>query len=391
MAASQYRKHAYYMLSYFSRPAGTAGWSAQRGWRVGILSRLFGQATSRVTARPSGIAFSVRRDQSILEAALAQGIAFPHSCTVGTCGSCKCRLERGRIREITNFGYVLTAEELRGNVILACQAAALEDLELEVPGLEDKRLQPAADFTGTLLAADDLTHDIKRVTLALDRPLEFDAGQYAQLSVPSVYGARAYSFAMPPATDGNRAVSFFIRRVPGGVFTEALFAGELAHERFKVHGPAGNFWLRDSRAPIIAIAGGSGLAPLVSLLAAAAARHVGRPCTVLFGARSQADLYAQDALANIAAAWNGAFSFVPVLSDEPAASDWRGARGLVTEHLASAAHSCLATDAAAYLCGPPGMIDAAIPLLVQHGLAAEHIHYDKFLDGSHGLSRQEHA
>lgn len=358
---------------------------------MGIFSRLFGQATSQVTARPSGIAFTVRRDQSILEAALAQGIAFPHSCTVGTCGSCKCRLASGRIREITNFGYVLTAEELRGNIILACQAAALEDLELDVPGLEDKRLHPAADFTGTLVSASDLTHDIKRVTLALDRPLSFDAGQYAQLSVPSVYGARAYSFAMPPAADGNREVSFFIRRVPGGLFTEALFTGELADARFKVHGPAGNFWLRDSRAPLIAIAGGSGLAPLVSLLAAAAARQVGRACTVLFGARSQADLYAQAELARITTAWNGAFSFVPVLSDEPDESDWRGARGLVTDHIASAARSCLAPDAAAYLCGPPGMIDAAIPLLLAQGLAAEHIHCDKFLDGSHGLSRQEHA
>ncbi len=356
---------------------------------MGLISSIFGQRTSTVTAQPSGLRFDVNRDQSILEAALAQGIAFPHSCTVGTCGSCKCRLVSGKIREITNFGYVLSAEELQGDVILACQAAAKTDLELDVPGLADKRLHPSADFTARLSASEDLTHDIKRVTLTLDRPVQFDAGQYLHLAVEEVYGARAYSLACAPQADGNREVEFFIRRVPGGVFTELLFSGGLSDQTIKVHGPSGNFWLRDSRAPMICIAGGSGLAPLVSLLSDAAARHVGRPCVVLFGARTQADLYARDELRAIGEAWNGAFTFVPVLSDEAEDSDWQGARGLVTEHIATSAADIAGDDAHAYLCGPPPMIDAAMPELAKLGLAAEHIHFDKFLDGSHGLHREE--
>ena len=356
---------------------------------MGMLSALFGQSISKVTAQPSGISFEVRRNQSILEAALAQGIAFPHSCTVGTCGSCKCRLMSGKIREITNFGYVLSAEELRGNVILACQAGAKTDVVLDVPGMDSKRLQPAGDFTARLLATEDLTHDIKRVTITLDRPLRFDAGQYVQLSVDAVFGARAYSLAMAPAADGNQTLEFFIRRVPDGEFTELLFAGHLAELPLKVHGPAGNFWLRDSRAPMICIAGGSGLAPLIALLQDAAARQVGRNCVLLFGARSTADLYALDAIAAIAAHWNGAFKFVPVLSDAAADANWAGARGLVTEHIAAAAQDLIAGDTQAYLCGPPPMIDAALPVLAGLGIATEHIHFDKFLDGSHGLSRQE--
>ncbi len=356
---------------------------------MGLLSKLFGARVSQVTAQPSGITFEVSSSQSILEAALAQGIAFPHSCTVGTCGSCKCRLVSGKIREITNFGYVLSAEELQGNVILACQAAARSDVELDVPGLESKRLHPAGDFTARVTASEDLTHDIRRVTLSLDRPIAFDAGQYAHLAVDEVFGARAYSFAMPPAPGGCSEVAFFIRHVPGGAFTDLLFSGGLEGRTLKVHGPAGNFWLRESRAPMVCLAGGSGLAPLVSMLEDAVARDVGRPCVVLFGARTQADLYALDTLAEIGDRWNGAFSFVPVLSEEPADSDWSGARGLVTEHIVSSAASLASDETEAYLCGPPPMIDAALPELAALGVSTANLHFDKFLDGSHGLGRQE--
>ncbi len=350
---------------------------------------LFGKRTRTVTVHPSGIAFEVGRSQSILEAALAQGIAFPHSCTVGTCGSCKCHLTSGKIREITNFGYILSAEELQSNVILACQAAARTDVELDVPALEDKKLHPAEDFTGQITSTEDLTHDIRRVTIALDRPIQFDAGQYAQISIDEIFGARSYSFAVPPGDSGLTTLSFFIRHVPGGMFTDLLFNDELTDKTLRVHGPSGNFWLRDCRAPMICIAGGSGLAPLVSILEDAAARNIGRPCAVLFGARTQADLYEQQALQALAAKWNGAFSYTPVLSDELEDSDWRGARGFVTEYISKAAEGLGAEDTEAYLCGPPPMIDAAMPELVAIGIAETNMHFDKFLDGSHGLGRQE--
>ena len=355
---------------------------------MGFLKSLFGGGTHTVTAQPSGRQFTVDGGQSILEAALAQGIAFPHSCTVGTCGSCKCRLLSGRIREIANFAYVLDAAELRDGVILACQAAARTDVTLEVSGLSNKQLHAAADYLGTLVDCVDLTHDIKRVTMSLDRPLSFDAGQYAHLSVQEVWGARAYSFACAPQAGGNTTVSFFIRHVPGGMFTDLLFSGGLVGKSIRVHGPSGNFWLRESRAPLIGIAGGSGLAPLLSMLSDAAARQIGRPCVLLFGARTQADLYVRDELAALAQRWNGAFSFVPVLSDEVADSGWSGVRGLVTAHIAACAGEFASSDAEAYLCGPPPMIDAALPVLRELGFAAANLHFDKFLDGSHGLHRQ---
>ena len=354
---------------------------------MGFLKKLFGGRTHTVTAQPSGRQFTVNSGQSILESALAQGIAFPHSCTVGTCGSCKCRLVSGKIREISNFAYVLEASELQSGIILACQAEAKTDVTLDVPDLSDKQLHPSGDFTGSLIGTHDLTHDIKQVTIALDRPLKFDAGQYVHLAVPEVWGARAYSCAVAPAPNGNSELTFFIRHVPGGAFTDPLFDGKLDGKPLKVHGPSGNFWLRESRAPMICIAGGSGLAPLVSILHAAAARNVGRPCVLLFGARTQTDLYAQAEIAAIARTWNGAFTFVPVLSQEPVESDWRGDRGLVTERIEAHANALAGPDAEGYLCGPPVMIDAAMPVLAALGLRTANIHFDKCLDGSHGLHR----
>jgi len=355
---------------------------------MGFLKSIFGGSSHVVTAEPSGLRFEVKSSQSVLEAALAQGIAFPHSCTVGTCGACKCRLKSGKIREISNFGYVLNAEELRGGVILACQAAARTDLVLDVPGLADKRLVPPRDFVGRITGTRALTHDILEVTLSLDAPMQFDAGQYVQLQVEGVWGARAYSIASPPQAAGSSEFRFMIRLVPNGAFTEPLFKGTLTGKPAKVHGPCGNFWLRESRGPLLAVAGGSGLAPLLSMLADAASRETGRSCLVLFGARTAGDLYAQREIAAIGKRWNGAFEFVPVLSQEPADSDWDGARGLVTEVLALRAAELAGADAEAYLCGPPPMIDAALPVLEAAGFSSTSIHADRFLDGSHGLQRQ---
>ncbi len=354
---------------------------------MSFLKSLFGQVDRTVMTEPSGVSFTVKSGQSVLEAALAQGIAFPHSCTVGTCGSCKCTLKNGKIREIQNFGYVLSAEELRANIILACQAAPKSDLTLTVDGLTRKQLTPPEDFAGKILRVTDATHDIKQVTIVLDRPLKFDGGQYAQLTIDDVYGARAYSIANAPQPGGCLELEFYIRHVPGGMFTDLLFGADFVGKIVKVHGPSGNFWLRESRAPLLAIAGGSGLAPLLSLLNAAAARNVGRPCVLLFGARAQRDLYAQAELAALARNWNGAFEFVPVLSDEPTNSGWAGARGLVTDAILEKVRALAGTDSEAYLCGPPPMIDAAIPVLHALGLVTANIHFDKFLDGSHGLQR----
>ena len=184
--------------------------------------------------------------------------------------------------------------------------------------------------------------------------------------------ARSYSFATP--AQPNAQVSFFVRQVPQGVFSGHVHTQPLVGQRVSVQGPAGDFWLRPGEGPLLCVAGGSGLAPLLALLQGALDSGVQRPVRLVFGARTQADLYALDEIAALAQAWPLPFDFVPVLSQEPEGSDWPGARGLVT--LALGARPEPATQA--YLCGPPAMVDAVEAHLVAQGVARADIHADRF-------------
>ena len=132
---------------------------------------------------------------------------------------------------------------------------------------------------------------------------------------------------------------------------------------------------------MICIAGGSGLAPLISVLEDMRKRRVRRPCRLLFGARTQADLYALEQIDGLRASWLDTFTFVPVLSHEPADSDWKGARGWVTDHITAGGAQPDWTRAEGYMCGPPPMIDAGITKLTELGVALERIHFDRFTDG----------
>jgi len=350
---------------------------------VSFLKNLFKPKTvPTVEVKPFGASFEVPAGQTVLESALEHSVPFPHNCTVGICGACKCRLVEGRVKAITDFGYVLSQQELDAGYILACQAVPQDErIVVQVQaGIEDA--PPAERYQGTIVATESLTHDILRVTVEVDRPLRFVAGQYANLKSSALTLPRCYSFADAPEREGNRRPSFMIRKVPGGAFTEALFAGTLNGAALSVEGPLGDFHLRTGSGPMICIAGGSGLAPLLSILEDARKKRVTRRCVLLFGARTQADLYALDQVRAIAGGWRGGFGFVPVLSNEQADSDWEGRRGMVTEYLDAALAGEADRGAELYMCGPPVMIDRAIEVACNLGVGLDSIHYDKFTDMS---------
>ncbi|MGQ0699624.1 MAG: 2Fe-2S iron-sulfur cluster-binding protein [Panacagrimonas sp.] len=350
---------------------------------MGFLKSLFGPKEAKfVEVAPFGARFEVPSGETMLEAALKNGVPFPHNCTVGTCGSCKCKLKSGRVSALTDFGYTLSQQEIAAGFILACQAIVKDPLtQVEVESQTDAP-KPEA-FVGKLVATETLTHDILKITIKLDRPIKFVAGQYANLKYPNVKRARNYSFADAPSREGREEISFFIRKVPNGMFTEALFKGELKDQMIDVEGPHGNFHLHASDKPMICIAGGSGLAPLMSLLEDARKNRVKRPCAFLFGARTPADLYCLDQIKQIEQNWADKFVFLPVLSHEPANSSWTGARGLVTQFITDAMPGINWTEAEGYMCGPPGMIDAGIASMTEVGMNLESIFYDKFTDESH--------
>ncbi|HNH50294.1 MAG TPA: fatty acid desaturase, partial [Myxococcota bacterium] len=165
------------------------------------------------------------------------------------------------------------------------------------------------------------------------------------------------------------------RKVPEGRFSGRVNDQELSGEEVEVQGPLGDFFLRPADAPILMVAGGSGLAPLLAMLREA--EGVQRPVTLLFGARREADLYELEEIHALAARWKAPFLFVPVLSELPEGSLWAGERGLVTEKIVA----FLQDGAHAYLCGPPAMVDRAESLLRERGILRSHIHADRFVAG----------
>ena len=346
------------------------------------------KAAYPVKIRPLDTEIEVPKDTPILEAALQRGIAFPHSCRVGTCGTCKCRLIEGKVYEITDKAHALTAEEMRENYILACQSLARSDLVIEVPNLSlTKIVHKIRNVGGTITALNSLTHDILELVVKTDFPVMYTAGQYCEIYVEGVVTddarqQRSYSFAAAPGEKPTDIVRFHIRKVPGGMFTTWLFEQAKVGQRLEGHGPYGDFGLRPASNPILCIAGGSGMAPIKAVLEQAIAEGVGRDVYYLFGVRAQRDLYGLEDMAEIGKAWRGRFEFVPVLSEEPEGSNWQGRRGFVTQHIAPVIGDRL-RDCHVYMCGPPPMIDAAEKVIAEAGIDRQHVHFDKFYDRSH--------
>lgn len=324
----------------------------------------------RPIARIDGREIAVEPRETLLAAALRSGIDFPSGCRVGACGSCKCRLTAGDVKQLTETGYLLTRDELDDGYILACQSVPRSDVEIEVALAPTRARRRVA---GRVVEQERVTPDITHLTVQLDEPLAYEAGQFAHVSIDGLgQVVRSYSFATPARADGQ--VSFYIRRAPGGRFSSLVYDEDVRGRGVRVEGPSGDFWLRPGDAPLLLVAGGSGLAPILAMLEQAAAAGATRPATLLFGARTAQDLYALDAIAAIASRWRGRFRFVPVLSAAADDASWSGERGLVTDKIAE----LLEPDGHVYLCGPPAMIDAAIARLGAEGVARERIRFDRF-------------
>src|SRR4051794_1334812 len=181
---------------------------------------------------PSGKSILVKSasSENLLKVALENGIQWPHNCRVGSCGTCRCKLISGKIKPLNDFSYVLSGEELDAGYILACQTMLKSDIEVEVqldPEASGVELPKSRTINGNIIEAKPLTHDILEVKLELDSDLKiYLPGQYADIVVPGVVDrARSYSFSKSPANEKPNQVSFFIRKIKGGQFTEWLHAG----------------------------------------------------------------------------------------------------------------------------------------------------------------------
>jgi phenol hydroxylase P5 protein len=281
--------------------------------------------------------------------------------------------------EASNFA--LMDYEREEGQCLACCATLQSDvvIEAEIESDDDARNLPVRDFPGTVSRIESLTPTIKGVWIRLDAPMDFQAGQYVNLELPSGQGSRAFSLANSPQQADE--VELNIRLVPGGQATTWVHQSLKVGDRVKLAGPYGRFFVRKSAGmPSLFLAGGSGLSSPKSMILDLLAEGSTLPMTLVYGARNLAELYDHELFTRLAAE-HAHFTYVPALSDEPADSGWTGFRGFV--HDAAKAH--FDNDfrgRKAYLCGPPIMIDACITTLMQGRLFERDIYTEKYLSAA---------
>jgi CDP-4-dehydro-6-deoxyglucose reductase/ferredoxin-NAD(P)+ reductase (naphthalene dioxygenase ferredoxin-specific) len=317
----------------------------------------------------------VQAGETVLEAALAQGVPYPHGCRSGNCGACKSRLHAGEVALSPYSDYALSEQERAQGLVLACRAVPWSDAELAWLEADDLVSHPLRDMICRVEAVESLTHDIKlvRLSIAEGGPFTFSAGQYAALGFADL-PPRDYSMANMPAADGAGPLEFHIRHVAGGLSSAYVANSLRPGEAVRVKGPYGSSYLREQHTgPILAIAGGSGMAPIKSIVETALALGMRQPMHLYFGVRDEPDLYLEQHFAGLAGRYPN-LNFTPVLSSPAAAT--RRRTGLVHE---AAARDIGALDGAkAYLAGPPIMVEAASAMLEARGMRREDIHADAF-------------
>ena len=324
-----------------------------------------------IDIRQARIRLPAQEGQTILEAALQHGVCYPHGCRSGRCGSCKTRLIEGEVDMLQHTRYALTDEERAGGFILACRAVPRTDVAVAWLGDDDEAAAaPAQAFEATIVALDDLTHDIKRLRVRPDGAApDFAAGQYADIRFGQL-PARSYSMANRP---GEPELEFHIRRVPGGVVSSHLHTAVRAGDRVALQAPRGASHLRAChRGPMLCIAGGSGLAPIKSIVETALAHGMQQAIHVYFGARAQQDLYLLDHFEALVRRHRN-LVFIPVLSE--ARSDTHRV-GFVTRAAADDLPDLRGWKA--YVAGPPTMVEAAMQMACSRGLGAQDMHADVF-------------
>jgi len=324
----------------------------------------------RVTVRPSAESFAVQPGESVLDAALRQGVPLAHDCTFGGCGSCRVALLEGQVR-YEDWPSALSENEAAAGFALMCQARPCSDLVIDV----EPRPPGAAEPMRTRAVVRSLApYTVSVLHLQLELPeltqLEFAPGQH--MNVHFSEGLQR-SFSMASAPGGNR-VDFHVRRIPGGWFTDGVLPRLRDGDTLEVEIPLGRFHCRtqDYR-PLLMVATGTGISPIKSMLEALLDAADCPPVWLYWGMREEGDLYLDEVIRS----WQGRlydFQYVPVLSR--AASAWQGRRGFVQqavlEDLADLSEHSI------YLCGSPAMIGDAKQAFVEHGAELRHVHSDGF-------------
>lgn len=305
---------------------------------------------------PVGLSCPLLPEQTVLDAALADGLMLKHSCRTGTCGSCKGQVLSGEVEHGDSPLEVLSAAERARGLALFCCATARSDLVIEAPEVTALRGIGIQQMGVRVASLDKVSSDVAvlRLTLAPGAGFTYFPGQYVQVLLKDG-SRRSYSMATHAPRDNQ--LELHIRHMPGGVFSGHVFNALQPKAILRMEGPFGSFYLRDSERPMIFLASGTGFAPIQALLEQLREQgHNRRPVYLYWGGRRREDLYRHEQLL----AWEAQLPwlrYTPVLSDPTPACDWQGATGFIHRQVLSDFQSLKGFEV--YACGAPIVVDSA--------------------------------
>jgi len=294
----------------------------------------------------------------------------------GSCGFCKCKVIEGGGPLLPTETPFLDEDEKKNNIRLACQVKVKQDIKIEI----STGIFAVHEFTGTVTKIKDLTHDIKELTIEITNPknIDFKAGQYVQFVAPRYERSRqsvtrAYSISSSP--EQKDLIKLIIKKVPDGLCTTYIHEYLKEGDTVSFTGPFGDFIIKDTQNDMIFIAGGSGKAPIISMLEYLNTHNSKRRLVYFFGARTKKDLYLTELFEKLEKELKD-FAYVPILSRPEESSEWKGKTGYIMPYLKDFIADPTKTEA--YLCGSPGMIDAVTKELHELKISDDNIFYDSF-------------
>ncbi|NYE22316.1 2Fe-2S iron-sulfur cluster-binding protein [Pigmentiphaga litoralis] len=320
---------------------------------------------------PQGRSLTFEAGANLLDTLRANDVPVSYSCMSGRCGTCRCKVLDGDVlesgREIT---YTRPRGDTEGRYVLACMSVLTQSCRIEVPEADEVVTHPARILKATVAHIDPLAHDIIGLRLKSAKPLAFSPGQYATLQFSPDH-IRPYSMA---GVAGDELLEFHVRKVPDGRVTGYVHTDLKVGDTVRVSGPLGTAYLRRRHeGPMLCVAGGTGLAPVLSIVRGALAGGMTNPIHVYFGVRSVQDVYCAERLSDLAARHANLRTHIVVAAGAPGAG-MRG--GWVTDAVDQDWQDL--TGWRVYLCGAPPMVEAAALLAARKGAAPEHIHADAF-------------
>lgn len=314
-----------------------------------------------------------REAETIADAAYRVGMNIPLDCRDGACGACKCKVESGAFESGFYIEDALSDDEAAQGYALACQAKPKSEMAVSILASSAACKTKPQDWRTKMVGVERLSATSLAFTLEKPEGLTFLPGQYVNLGVPGTDQTRAYSFSSAP--NANH-VSFLVRDIPGGLMSGWLRERAKAGDEVSMTGPSGAFYLRELTRPALFLAGGTGLAPFLSMLGEIEAKQIGAPVHLVYGVTNDVDLVGVDALTRYSEKLPNV-SFTTCVASTDSAHE---RKGYVTDHIRPEDLNGGVVDI--YLCGPPAMVEAVRDWLAGQGVAPASFHYEKFTPGA---------